>query len=122
MWLKYTRIKVIVVFVTLCLLFLGRSFPQLNLNDVSRNCLVGNGKKIAKFLMRTFTCRSTFLYVCWAAQQGLKRKWAFSHFRKHLRKKIFSHKSLANMYENNENFAKYFTIKLSQKLSNVDFS
>jgi hypothetical protein len=28
---------------------------------IGRNCLVGNGKKIAKFLMRTFTCRSTFL-------------------------------------------------------------
>jgi hypothetical protein len=32
------------------------------LNDIGRNCLVGNRKKIAKFLMRTFTCRSTFLY------------------------------------------------------------
>jgi hypothetical protein len=32
------------------------------LNDISRNSLLGNGKKIAKFLMRTFTCRSTFLY------------------------------------------------------------
>ncbi len=29
---------------------------------IGRNCLLGNGKKIAKFLMRTFTCRSTFLY------------------------------------------------------------
>jgi hypothetical protein len=36
--------------------------PQLNLNDIGRNCLLGNRKKIAKFLMRTFTCRSTFLY------------------------------------------------------------
>ncbi len=27
-----------------------------------RNFLLGNGKKIAKFLMRTFTCCSTFLY------------------------------------------------------------
>jgi hypothetical protein len=32
-------------------------------NDIARNCLLGNGKKIAKCLMRTFTCRSTFLYV-----------------------------------------------------------
>jgi hypothetical protein len=48
---------------SLFLLFLGRSFPQLNLNDIGRNCLLGNRKKIAKFLMRTFTCRSTFLYV-----------------------------------------------------------
>ncbi len=29
---------------------------------IGRNTLVGNRKKIAKFLMRTFTCRSTFLY------------------------------------------------------------
>jgi hypothetical protein len=33
------------------------------LNDIGRNPLLGNRKKIAKFLMRTFTCRSTFLYV-----------------------------------------------------------
>jgi hypothetical protein len=39
-----------------------RSFPQLNLNDIERKCLLGNRKKIAKFLIRTFTCRSTFLY------------------------------------------------------------
>ncbi len=32
-------------------------------NDISRNFLLGNRKKIAKFLMRTFTCRSTFLYT-----------------------------------------------------------
>jgi hypothetical protein len=32
------------------------------LNDIGSNSLLGNGKKIAKFLMRTFTCRSTFLY------------------------------------------------------------
>ncbi len=38
---------------------LGRSFPQLNLNDIGRNCLLGNREKIAKFLMRTFTYRST---------------------------------------------------------------
>jgi hypothetical protein len=62
MCLKYTSIKVIFVFLTLFLLILGRSFPQLNLNGAGRNCLLGNGKKIAKFLMRTFTCRSTFLY------------------------------------------------------------
>ncbi len=30
---------------------------------IGRNCLLGNGKKIAKFLMRTFTYRSTFLYA-----------------------------------------------------------
>jgi hypothetical protein len=32
------------------------------LNDIGRNSLLGNRKKIAKFLMRTFNCRSTFLY------------------------------------------------------------
>ncbi len=32
-------------------------------NDIGRNSLLGNRKKIAKFLMRTFTCRSTFLYA-----------------------------------------------------------
>jgi hypothetical protein len=37
-------------------------WPQLNLNDIGRNCLLGNRKKIAKYLMRTFTCCSTFLY------------------------------------------------------------
>jgi hypothetical protein len=31
-------------------------------NDIGRNVLLGNRKEIAKFLMRTFTCRSTFLY------------------------------------------------------------
>jgi hypothetical protein len=33
----------------------GGMGPQLNLNDIGRNCLLGNRKKIAKFLMRTFT-------------------------------------------------------------------
>jgi hypothetical protein len=42
----------------------GGMCPQLNLNDIGRNCLLGNRKKIAKFLMRTFTYRSPFLYVC----------------------------------------------------------
>ncbi len=32
------------------------------LNDIGRNFLLGSRKKIAKCLMRTFTCRSTFLY------------------------------------------------------------
>jgi hypothetical protein len=34
----------------------------LNLECYCRNCLLGHRKKIAKFLMRTFTYRSTFLY------------------------------------------------------------
>jgi hypothetical protein len=32
------------------------------LNDIGRISLLGSRKKIAKFLMRTFTCRSAFLY------------------------------------------------------------
>jgi hypothetical protein len=32
------------------------------LNDTGRNSLLGHRKKIAKFLKRTFACRSTFLY------------------------------------------------------------
>jgi hypothetical protein len=39
--------------------------------DIGRNSLLGNRKKIAKFLMRTFTCRSTFLY---ALDQGEGKK------------------------------------------------
>jgi hypothetical protein len=33
------------------------------LNDIGRKSWLGNGKKIAKFLMKTFACRSTFLYA-----------------------------------------------------------
>ncbi len=33
------------------------------LNDIGRISMLGNRKKIAKFLTRAFTCRSTFLYV-----------------------------------------------------------
>jgi hypothetical protein len=47
---------------SLFLLFSGKIFQQLIWNDIGRNCLLGHRKKIAKFLMRTFTCRSTFLY------------------------------------------------------------
>jgi hypothetical protein len=32
------------------------------LNEIGRNSLLVKRKKIAKFLMRTFTCLSTFLY------------------------------------------------------------
>jgi hypothetical protein len=37
---------------------------QLNFEWCRQKLLAGNWKKIAKFLMRTFTCRSTFLYAC----------------------------------------------------------
>jgi hypothetical protein len=33
------------------------------LNDIGRNFLLESRKKIAKCLMRNFTCRSTFLYA-----------------------------------------------------------
>jgi hypothetical protein len=43
---------------------LGEKIPAAEFwNDIGRNCLLGHRKKIAKFLMRIFTCRSTFLYV-----------------------------------------------------------
>jgi hypothetical protein len=42
-------------------------------SDIGRNCLLGNRKKIAKFLMRTFTCRSTFLYG--------SHLWVYCHYR-----------------------------------------
>ncbi len=38
-------------------------FQHWVLDYIGRNSLLGNSKKIAKFLMRTFTCRSTFLYA-----------------------------------------------------------
>jgi hypothetical protein len=45
-------------------LFFGENIPAAEFwNDIGRNCLLGHRKKIAKFLMRTFTCRSTFLNV-----------------------------------------------------------
>jgi hypothetical protein len=47
----------------LFLLFSGEVSNSLILSDIGRNSLLGNRKKIAKFLMGTFTCRSTFLYV-----------------------------------------------------------
>jgi hypothetical protein len=45
------------------------------LNVVGRNSLLGNRKKIAKFLMRTFTCCSTFLYVLSTSKQKNGRQW-----------------------------------------------
>ncbi len=43
----------------------GETIPTAEIfcNDIGRNCLLGHRKKIAKFLMRTFTCCSTFLYA-----------------------------------------------------------
>ncbi len=42
--------------------FWGEVSDNWILNDIGRNFLLRNRKKIAKCLMRTFTCRSTFLY------------------------------------------------------------
>jgi hypothetical protein len=41
------------------------------LNGIGRKSLLGNGKKIAKFLMRTFTYRSTFLYGVHRQKMGI---------------------------------------------------
>ncbi len=42
--------------------FWGEVSNSWILNDIGRNFLLGNRKKIAKCLMRTFTCNSTFPY------------------------------------------------------------
>ncbi len=50
---------------SLFLLFLGISFQQLNFEWYRQKLLAGKWKKVAIFLIRTFTCRSTFLYnIC----------------------------------------------------------
>jgi hypothetical protein len=43
----------------------GGNIPAAEFGTISigRNCLLGHRKKIAKFLMRIFSCRSTFLYA-----------------------------------------------------------
>jgi hypothetical protein len=43
--------------------FWGEVSNSLILNDIDRSFLLGRRKKIAKCLMRNFTCRSTFLYA-----------------------------------------------------------
>ncbi len=40
------------------------------LNDIGRNFLLWKRKKIAKFSMRTFTCRSTFLYGRYSSKRA----------------------------------------------------
>ncbi len=52
----------IVCFCLCSFCFRGEVSNSWILNDIGRNSLLGNRKKIAKFLMRTFTCRSTYLY------------------------------------------------------------
>ncbi len=63
-----------------CLCFLcfwGEVSMSWILNDIGRNSLLGNGKKLAKFLKRTFTCRSTFLYgiSCHTGAIAVKHVW-----------------------------------------------
>ncbi len=49
---------------SICLFYFGGEVSNSwILNYIGRNSLLGNRKKIAKFLMRTFTWRSTFLYA-----------------------------------------------------------
>jgi hypothetical protein len=52
------------------------------LNDIGGNSLLGIRKKIAKFLMRTFTYRSIFLYdylaLYWSFSSGVGIKFAKS--------------------------------------------
>jgi hypothetical protein len=43
--------------------FWGEVSNSWILNDIGRIFLLGSRKKIAKCLMRNFTCRSTFLYA-----------------------------------------------------------
>jgi hypothetical protein len=45
------------------------------ITDIGRNSLLGNRKKIAKFLKRTFTCRSTFLYGPRLQTTVIERWW-----------------------------------------------
>jgi hypothetical protein len=46
-------------------------------SDIGRNFLLGNRKKIAKFLMRTFTCRSTFLCgYCYLFPERVVEDWS----------------------------------------------
>ncbi len=42
--------------------FLGE-VSKAEFYDIGSNSFLGNRKKIATFLMKTFTCRSTFLYA-----------------------------------------------------------
>ena len=44
------------------LCFWGKYSNSRIFNDIGRNCFQGHIKKIAKFLMRTFACRSTLIY------------------------------------------------------------
>ncbi len=55
--------------------YFGEKLPTAEFwNDIGRNSLLGNRKKIAKYSMRTFTCRSTFLY----APEGHPGKCAYT--------------------------------------------
>ncbi len=57
-----TNVSAPICFCVCSFCFWGEVSNSWILNDIGRNSLLGNRKKIAKFLMRTFTCRSAFLY------------------------------------------------------------
>jgi hypothetical protein len=63
----YQLISISELLMSLFLLFLGENIPAAEFGMISafgRNCLLGHRKKIAKFLMRTFTCRSNLPLWC----------------------------------------------------------
>ena len=55
-------VNIWLLFYTCFLTMRSKHASSTILNDIGRNSLLGKRKKIAKFLMRTFTYRSTFLY------------------------------------------------------------
>ncbi len=52
------------------LLFKGKYSISWIWNGIGKNCLLGHKKKIAEFLMRTCTCRSTFLFGFCPSERG----------------------------------------------------
>jgi hypothetical protein len=60
---RHQKKRHLAAFVFVPSVFWGEVSNSSILNDISRNFLLGSRKKIAKCLMRTFSCRSTFLYA-----------------------------------------------------------
>jgi hypothetical protein len=60
---RHQKKRHLAAFVFLPSVFWGEVSNSSILNDISRNFLLGSRNKIAKCLMRTFTCRPTFLYA-----------------------------------------------------------
>jgi hypothetical protein len=57
-------------------------------NDIGRNFLLGNRKKIAKFLMRTFTCGSTFLYATYGLAMDFRYYFLFRSDKGDIQQKV----------------------------------